>query len=120
MLFVGMDEAQKAELITQLSPLWTTPSASFLLGGLERVFAIFFHICASYLVYRAISASKPLFLVIAVLLHAVMDGLTVVLASLAGTAAAEIFLAVFTVIFVTVTVIMYRKEKEPLVEAAPQ
>ena len=111
LLFNSMDETVKAQTIAPLSPLWTDPSTSFLWAGFERIFAICFHICCSYLVYRAVAHSKPMLLALAVLLHAAMDGVMVVISRLSGSILiTEAFVAVFTIVFAVFTVLAYRKE----------
>jgi uncharacterized membrane protein YhfC len=46
-----------------------TPSFHFLIGGLERVFAMVFHIGLSLVVMNAVRLRRPLFLLYAILLH---------------------------------------------------
>ena len=114
-ILAPLDEASKAQVIGQLAVIGSAAPASFLIASLERAFAITFHICASYLVYRAVKYSKPLLLAAAILLHALMDGIAVVFSRLTGsTVATEAFIGVFTLVVAVITVIAYRKEKETL------
>lgn len=65
-----------------LQALMDTPSASFLLGGLERIPAVALQIALSVLVWFAVKKPerKKLF-PLAILLHAVVDGFSVLLAA---------------------------------------
>ena len=113
LLTTGLNNGKEIELVTQLSPLWNSSPAIFLVSGLERIPAIAFHICASYLVYRAIKDKKIYLYLLAVLLHALMDGvMAVILRTTNSTLFTEIFIALFSLIFVIFTIKAYRKEKE--------
>ncbi|MCX7854815.1 MAG: YhfC family intramembrane metalloprotease, partial [Anaerolineae bacterium] len=59
----------------QMAAYWATPWYLPLLGGLERVFAITMHIAWTLLVLRAVVRRNLLWLVLAVLAHALVDGL---------------------------------------------
>jgi uncharacterized membrane protein YhfC len=45
----------------------------YVLGGIERIFAISFHIAMSLLVLRGVRENRFIFVIYAVLLHALMD-----------------------------------------------
>ena len=49
------------------------PTHLFLVAGLERAFTIFIHIALSLVVLMAITRKKPVFLLYAILLHAVAN-----------------------------------------------
>jgi uncharacterized membrane protein YhfC len=113
LLTTGFNNGKEVELLTQLSPLWNSSPLTFLAGGLERISAVAFHICASYLVYRAIKDKKIYLYFLAILLHALMDGvMAVILRTTNSTLFTEIFIALFSLIFVIFTIKAYRKEKE--------
>ncbi|MCR5279937.1 MAG: YhfC family intramembrane metalloprotease [Lachnospiraceae bacterium] len=110
-LMTGMDEATKTAFFNQISPLWLSPSVLFLAAGFERIFAITFHICASYIVYRAVSGSKPVLLILAIALHALMDGVMVVIQRFSGsTVVVEAFLGVYAIVMAIFTVRAYLNE----------
>lgn len=120
LLATGMNEEMKTNWIVQLSPLWNSSPTLFLWGGLERVSAITFHICASYLVYRAVKDRKFVLCLLAVLLHAVMDGVMVVIqGTFDSYLITEIFLLAFALIFAVFTVKEYLREKEKTVDLQP-
>ena len=97
--------------LTQLSPLWESQSLIFFWTGFERIGAIIFHICASYLVYRAIKDKKSSLLLLAILLHALMDGVFVVIQrTYENYLLTESFLLLFAAVFAVFTFKAYLKE----------
>lgn len=58
---------------TMVATLTSNPPALFLVSGLERAIAITLHISLSVLVFRAVREKRPVFYVLAVLLHAAVD-----------------------------------------------
>lgn len=99
--------------LTQLSPLWESQSFLFFWTGFERIGAIIFHICASYLVYRAVRDKKIGLLLLAVIIHALMDGIMVVLQRIYGNyLLTELFLLGFALIFAVFIAKAYLREKE--------
>lgn len=67
------------QLFEQISALWTTDSSLFYFAGIERIAAIVFHICASYIVYLAVSKKKFGYCVLAIFLHAFVDTASVLM-----------------------------------------
>ncbi len=100
------------ESIAALAPLWTTSSVLFFVGGLERIFAIAFHICMSYLVYRAYRDRKPVKLLLAVLIHAAYDGIMYIVSVKLGAVPCEIFIGVYAIVVTVLTIIEYKKDIE--------
>lgn len=65
---------------SQLVPqLLNTPPDIFLAAGVERVFTIFFHIAAALLVTYGIIRRKWMYIVCCIVLHTLVDGVTVIL-----------------------------------------
>jgi uncharacterized membrane protein YhfC len=110
--FASMNEAEKATAIGQISALWTTPGVDFFLSGVERICAICMHICLSYLVYRAAKSGKIMWLITSIFVHAVIDGIAVVLNGLYNIYITEAVVFVLTVALIVYTVIQYRNESE--------
>lgn len=79
MLLSAVPPEQQETLQTMFTQLKETASYMFLLSGFERTTAIMLHIALSVLVWTAVVKKKPLFFVLAVLLHAFPDGLLVIL-----------------------------------------
>ncbi len=120
MINSGAAAALPEELAAQLSPLLTTPSYVFLMGGLERISAIVLHICLSYLVYRAVKGRKPGFYFLAVFLHFAVDALTV----LASSFNVHMLILEFTLLAAVVLLALwvrrlYAAEPAPPADAAP-
>ena len=72
-------EETKNDLYVQLSQLWTLDGGIFFAAGVERISAMTFHVCASYIVYKAIADKKISKYFIAILLHMILDALTLLL-----------------------------------------
>ena len=64
------------------STLVDTPTINFLGGGFERTMVIIIQIALSVMVLYAVKFKKPIYLLYAILLHAVVDAPTVVLVSM--------------------------------------
>jgi len=64
--------------LSQIETYWAVPWYHSLLGAAERISAMAFHIGASILVYKSVRTKNLLYLIIAVLGHAVLDAVAVV------------------------------------------
>lgn len=62
-----------AESLSQLKALLTGPSSTFLVIGIERTFAFIMQIGLTMVVLHGIRSKKNIYLLLAILLHAVMD-----------------------------------------------
>ncbi len=80
-LLSQIPEAQQGTYIQAFETLKTAGSYVFYLGCLERVSAVILHIGFSALVWTAVTKKKGLLLPAAILLHALVDGVMVVLSS---------------------------------------
>ncbi len=70
---------EQAELIqTQIAAYWDVPWQQSLLGAWERVSALAFHIGASLMVYKSVREKNPVWLVIAVIGHALFNAFAVI------------------------------------------
>ena len=63
----------------QVAAYWSAPVYVALLGMVERVFAVCLHVALSVMVLYSIAGSKPIWFWIALLWHALIDGLAVFL-----------------------------------------
>lgn len=75
LLALPADQAALAQ--QQVQSFWATPWHMPLAGAVERIAALSLHIALSVMVWMAISFRKPLWFWLAVLYHAVVDGLAV-------------------------------------------
>lgn len=69
-LFVGINA-----LFLLFSPEATTYGSAFLIGGVERFFAIMLHVGLSFIVMRSVSEKKFRYTLFAVLIHGLADAL---------------------------------------------
>ena len=78
-----MEESLPADQREALTPvieqLTTTAPHLFLLSGFERITAVILHLSFSVLVWAAVTHRMPLLYILAIILHAGVDGLLVVL-----------------------------------------
>lgn len=98
----------------QLQTLIDTPSINYILGGAERVIAICFHICASVLVWLAVTRARKLWVYfIAFAAHFAFDFLAVILSNyITNVVLVEVVLALFVVVVLVVTMLIYKKLKD--------
>lgn len=108
-LLAAYDADTQATTLQQLSPLWTTPSYQFYLGGVERLGAMLLHVVLSYLVYLAVKNGAPKYYVLSILLHALTNGVIVLLSSLVSAILAEI---IFIVMVLLLAFLVYRHAKK--------
>ncbi|MBO7707894.1 MAG: YhfC family intramembrane metalloprotease [Thermoguttaceae bacterium] len=104
----GLNEPLKNHISALNSALLTTPAGLFYASGIERIAAFAFHICMSYLVYRAIRDRKAVYFLAAVALHFLTDAGTVILAKNVSIYAVE---AVLSAVTVCIAILVYRKYK---------
>lgn len=74
---LGLSGELLEQVRRQMEVYWATPWYLPLLGGLERVFAITMHIAWTLLVLQAVVRGNLRWLALAVLAHALVDGLAV-------------------------------------------
>lgn len=89
-----LEEATRADAVSQVSVLWTMPAYMFYMGGIERISAFFLHVALSYIVYRAIKDKKIIYFITAVLIHFLVDGVTLLLSGILPIPALEALLIV--------------------------
>lgn len=91
--FAAMEEGPGKELAIQsISVLWTMPGYQFFLAGVERISAVVLQICLSYLVYRAVKYGEKKFLFAALVIHFLVDAVTVLLSNTVPLVVLEIVL----------------------------
>ena len=111
-MLASLDDEVKAQTLEQVSLLWTTSSLDFYLAGVERIVAITFHICLSYIVYKAVTNKKVLLLLLAIVLHAGLDFVTVLLAGYVSTLVLELVLLVLVAFIAVLVFKIYSKDRE--------
>lgn len=112
-----LDEDTRAQTIAGLAVLAKVTPTDFYLAGVERVIAITLHIGLSYLVYRAVKNNKYGLFVLAILIHAVIDGITVSLANVIPVYGLEIILFVLVAVFTLFVYKAYKNEANAEIQA---
>jgi uncharacterized membrane protein YhfC len=101
-----------------------TPTVNFLGGGFERTMTIIIQIAFSIMVLYAVKFKKPVYLLYAILLHAVVDAPTVVLVSMGlNVWIIELFIAAcaaVALIYIIKTKSIFAKEDEKQKEVQTQ
>lgn len=92
--FSVIDPTLQEVTFDQLSALWQTPAIEFYLGGIERILALLLQICLSVLVYQSVKTGRKLDFAKAFFLHAAVNFLIVVSASVIPAWAVELELLV--------------------------
>jgi uncharacterized membrane protein YhfC len=112
--------AQQALAARQIAAYWSAAWPVTLLGAVERVFAICVHLSAAVLVLQALTRRNLLWLVAAVLWHAVIDGTSVIAV---GTGLdvfrIEAVVGAFAVLALVIVFALRPRQPEPEVEAGP-
>jgi uncharacterized membrane protein YhfC len=101
----------------QIQLYWSTPWYDTLFGALERIFTIPFHIMASVLVLQVFTRhpgkQQLRWLVLAILLHTLMDASAVFIASQFGGYAAEAVLGGLVILDIAIIFALRQPEPEP-------
>ena len=102
--------SQLEQVITQLT---LVPSYQFLIGSFERVFAVLIHLSLSVIVWCSVKYRKNYLYAAAVLMHAAVDCLTVVVQSYSGSILiTELCVAVCAVLIVVASNMVFRKNND--------
>ena len=94
---------QEPLISTSLDSFFSVPWYATILGAVERLFAIILHLSFSLMVMLAFVKKQPLWLVAAVLCHAIVDGIAIFSVAVWGAYVAEFliaFMAMASLIFV--------------------
>ena len=104
-----------AQVEDAISKLMTTPSYQFLLGGVERVFAVILHIALSVLVWFAVKKRKFWLYPLAIFIHFFVDAATVVLAGYdVPVVLVECVVGALTVAAALIAKLVWRKNASPI------
>lgn len=115
LLFVGISSLIYSFRLPFHSTLLSTTSAfSIFLGGVERLFAITFHIAASLLILYGIRQKKAvLFTLLAILLHGILDTSSLLLPKFLNfhTVQLEIFVAFYSLFVLLLALRLFKRTK---------
>jgi uncharacterized membrane protein YhfC len=107
------------QINTQMEALLTTPSHLFLIGGIERIFAIAIQISLSIIVFYSVHAKDKLWLYpFAILLHAIMDipAAAMQVGIIKNIYLVELFVCISTIVLLIITKYIHEKLKQHIME----
>lgn len=107
----AMDETMRADTIQSLSSLWTSPAADFYVAGIERISVIILQIALSFLMFRAVKKNDPRLITMAMLIHFLVESITIILSLYIPIFALEGILMVAVLAIAVVIFKMYWKEE---------
>ncbi|MFA9464430.1 MAG: YhfC family intramembrane metalloprotease [Velocimicrobium sp.] len=116
MLFLGINSiAAMIMYPTGLADLSGTGSLMILVGGLERIFAITFHVGASLIILYGIREQKAVrYTLLAVFLHGLLDSMIVILPAAIGlgTVGLEIYAMILSALVIAFGIRLFMKKPE--------
>ncbi len=112
---LSVEQLQLAQ--QQISSFWAAPWYMSMLGAVERVFAIIFHLSAAVLVMQVFLRQQRRWLAFAIGWHWLLDGLSVYVVGRWGALATEGVLAVLTL--VSLGIILSLRTPDPRPQAPP-
>jgi uncharacterized membrane protein YhfC len=89
---------QLAALSQQVSAYWSAPVYYSLLGFAERIFAICMHLALTMMVLRSVALKQPVWFWLALLWHAVIDGVSVYFLPIIGALGIEGIVGLFALL----------------------
>ena len=104
----------------QVEAFWSAPLLSTILGGLERVFALCFHLSASVIVLQVFIRRQILWLFLAIGWHAFVDALAVYAIPTWGIYTTEAVIGVFALISIGIIFTLRSPEPEPDEQVIPE
>lgn len=107
-----LDDATRTVFVAQLAALPATAPGLFLIGGIERLLAMTLHIALSVVVFTAIRRKQFGYVLLAVALHALVDGVTVLVATVVPVALLEIVVLILVALISLYASKLYRGLRE--------
>jgi uncharacterized membrane protein YhfC len=118
-LTAKMNAAQVAQFNAGITSLFTMPSATFLVSGIERIFAIGLHIGLSVIVFYAVFGKKKIWLYpLAILLHALGDlpAAALQVNVIKSTVVVEVIAGLSCVVLLVIAYLLHRKYRNELID----
>ena len=116
---LGIPAAQIELTKQQLAAFWSTPVYMAFLGLIERVSAVSLHLSLSVMVLYSVAYKKPVWFWIALLWHALVDGLTVYLLPSVGALGVEGVVGVCAIVSLVILFRMKLLFVQPQANAVP-
>jgi uncharacterized membrane protein YhfC len=114
---LGVKPEQLPKVQEAVTKFWDTAAWMPFVGAGERAMAITIHLAASVLVMRGIEANRARWLLLAILFHALVDGVAVYVASRFGVMATELATLGFAAVAVAILVLGRPRPADPNVAA---
>ena len=109
-----------AQVEAAISTLTSTAPVLFLAGIVERLFAVTIHLALSVVVWFAVKERKALFYVLALLLHAFVDAITVILSGKVSVWVLEGFVGLMALLTVVIAAAIWKKHARKQTEAGAE
>lgn len=119
-LFIGQTEENSAIIQSTIDSLISLNPSMFLLGVVERFSAVTIHLALSIIVWFAVKNSKTIYYGLAVLLHALVDLLTVILNNYVNPIVLEIILLIASGALAYYSYTVYKKEHQEIIVETPK
>jgi uncharacterized membrane protein YhfC len=103
--------------IAQLDAYWSAPWYAIMLGAVERTFSILLHLSLAVLVLQSFLRHQIRWLFVAILWHALIDGVAVISVSLTNPYTTEVVLGIFA--FLSVLILFTLRQPGFELEEAP-
>ena len=105
------------QIETAIDQLITTPSYTFLLGGVERIFAVALQLSLSVLVWFAVKNAKKWYLYpLAIFLHFFVDACTVIISKhVSNLVLVEVFVGFVAVVYVIIAKLVWNDHISPVI-----
>ena len=117
-LLAGQPEEYASVLRSSFDALINTAPYMFLLGIIERIGAMALHVAFSVVVWFGIKNNKIGYYILAILMHAFVDAITVILAGAMGPELIEVILYIIAAVYLYTAWLIYKKEHVEEKEAA--
>jgi uncharacterized membrane protein YhfC len=90
----------------QVAAYWSSPLYMAIMGSVERIFAMCFHVSASVMVLYAIANKKPIWFWLAVLWHTILDAVAVYVGQKIGVLQVEGIVAIFALVSLLIVFVL--------------
>lgn len=105
----ALPEDMVDQFMAQIAPLYEGPAYTFLLAGYERILAIILQISISVIVWFAVKNKKTYMYPVAILLHALVDGILIVVLHYTNLIVAEAAITVLTALLAAFAVNFWKR-----------
>ena len=105
-----MESQERIDTLEQIKFLWESEAASFYMAGVKCIAMLFIHVCLSYLIYRSVKYNDYRMMVLALLIHFMLEALIMLLGQVVDIVSLTAGLGLVTIAFIVFTFKLYEKE----------